>query len=147
RSRATEEIGNRGPILELPALSEQDKRDMNWGVEHVIDFIAASLIRKASDVHDVENPEGVRNFEKTLGARARPPGHGDARLAYYNMTVDHCNAVGKPVDVGKQKLESTENNPRPMRADCVESAQGKYPIESVTTMNIVVRDDKLLLQL
>ncbi|EGZ26293.1 hypothetical protein PHYSODRAFT_327211 [Phytophthora sojae] len=138
----------------MPALSEQDKRGMNWAVEHVIDFIAASVIRNTSDVHDkpwlhepndiapkftatVENPEGVRSFEETL----------DARLAYYNMTVDHCNAVGKPVDVGKQKLESTENNPRPTRADCVESAPGKYPIESVTTMNIVVKDDKLLLQL
>ncbi|KAE9201011.1 Pyruvate kinase [Phytophthora fragariae] len=201
----TEEIGNRkgvnlpGLIVELPALSEKDKRDLDWGVEHDIDFIAASFIRKASDVHEirafvaecikkhwahepkyiapkiiskVENLEGVQNFEEILEASdGIMCARGDLGvevpaqkvLTYQKMMVDRCNAVGKPVIVATQMLESMQNNPRPTRAevsdvgnavldgaDCVmlsgESAQGKYPIESVATMNTVIKEaDELLL--
>ncbi|EGZ30359.1 hypothetical protein PHYSODRAFT_475171, partial [Phytophthora sojae] len=42
-----------GLIVELPALSEKDKRDLEWGVELDIDFIAASFICKTSDVHEI----------------------------------------------------------------------------------------------
>ncbi|CAH0513826.1 unnamed protein product [Peronospora belbahrii] len=178
----TEEIGNNkgvnlpGLIVDLPALSEKDKRDLDWGVKHDIDFIAASFIRKASDVNEirsyvdecvkkhwahqpnyiapkiiskVENLEGVENFEEILDA---------------SDGIMWCNAVGKPVIVATQMLESMQYNPRPTRAevsdvgnavldgaDCVmlsgESAQGKYPIESVSTMNTVIKEaDELLLQ-
>ncbi|KAG2786158.1 Pyruvate kinase [Phytophthora cactorum] len=202
----TEEIGNRkgvnlpGLIVELPALSDKDKRDLDWGVQHDIDFIAASFIRKASDVNEirsfvdecvkkhwsnqpgyiapkiiskVENLEGVQNFEEILEASDGVMcARGDLGvevpaqkvLTYQKMMVDRCNAVGKPVIVATQMLESMQNNPRPTRAevsdvgnavldgaDCVmlsgESAQGKYPIESVATMNTVIKEaDQLLLK-
>ncbi|KUF94262.1 hypothetical protein AM588_10009832 [Phytophthora nicotianae] len=155
----TEEIGNRkgvnlpGLIVDLPALSEKDKRDLDWGVQHDIDFIAASFIRKASDVNEirsfvdecvkkhwgnqpsyiapkiiskVENLEGIQNFEEILEASDGVMcARGDLGvevpaqkvLTYQKMMVDRCNAVGKPVIVATQMLESMQNNPRPTRAE------------------------------
>ncbi|KAI9919270.1 hypothetical protein PsorP6_017758 [Peronosclerospora sorghi] len=206
RIENTEEIGNRkgvnlpGLVVDLPALSEKDRRDLDWGVQHDIDFIAASFIRKASDVHEirsfvdacvakhwhedptyvapkiiakVENLEGVLNFDEILDAAdGIMCARGDLGvevpaqkvLTYQKMMVDRCNAVGKPIIIATQMLESMQHNPRPTRAevsdvgnavldgaDCVmlsgESAQGKYPIEAVRTMNTVIKEaDELLLQ-
>ncbi|TYZ57950.1 hypothetical protein PybrP1_002019 [[Pythium] brassicae (nom. inval.)] len=198
----TEEIGNRkgvnlpGLIVELPALSEKDKADLDFGVKHDVDFIAASFIRKASDVEQIrtfvagcvrqywpadyvapkiiskiENLEGIQNFESILEASdGIMVARGDLGvevplqkvLTYQKYMVERCNAVGKPVIVATQMLESMLNNPRPTRAevsdvgnavldgaDCVmlsgEVAQGKYPVESVRTMMTVVREaDELL---
>ncbi|GAB9468793.1 hypothetical protein Gpo141_00006100 [Globisporangium polare] len=198
----TEEIGNRkgvnlpGLIVELPALSEKDKQDLDFGVKNDVDFIAASFIRKASDVvqikefvagcvakywgadyiapkiiSKIENLEGIQNFDSILEASdGIMVARGDLGvevplqkvLTYQKHMVEKCNAVGKPVIVATQMLESMINNPRPTRAevsdvgnavldgaDCVmlsgEVAQGKYPVESVRTMMTVVREaDELL---
>lgn len=202
RINNTEEIGNRkgvnlpGLIVELPALSEKDKQDLDFGVQHDVDFIAASFIRKASDVEQIktfvadcvrkhwpadyvapkiiskiENLEGIQNFDSILEASdGIMVARGDLGvevplqkvLTYQKHMVERCNAVGKPVIVATQMLESMINNPRPTRAevsdvgnavldgaDCVmlsgEVAQGKYPVESVRTMMTVVREaDQLL---
>jgi pyruvate kinase len=199
----TEEIGNRkgvnlpGLIVELPALSEKDMLDLEFGVKNDVDFIAASFIRKASDVEQIkefvagcvakywpadyvapkiiskiENLEGIQNFDSILEASdGIMVARGDLGvevplqkvLTYQKHMVEKCNAVGKPVIVATQMLESMINNPRPTRAevsdvgnavldgaDCVmlsgEVAQGKYPVESVRTMMTVVREaDELLM--
>ncbi|MGL5336865.1 MAG: pyruvate kinase, partial [Enterovibrio sp.] len=72
--------------VNLPALSEKDKKDLVFGCEQGVDFIAASFIRKASDVKEIrevlkahggeniqviskiENQEGVDNFDSSLEA-------------------------------------------------------------------------------
>uniref|UniRef100_A0AAV1UV78 Pyruvate kinase n=1 Tax=Peronospora matthiolae TaxID=2874970 RepID=A0AAV1UV78_9STRA len=202
----SDELGNQkgvnlpGLKIDLPALSSKDKRDLDWSVKNDVDFIAASFIRKASDVKEIrtfvdecvkkhwtheptyiapkiiskiENLEGVENFDEILDASdGIMCARGDLGvevplqkvLTYQKMMVDRCNAVGKPVIVATQMLESMQTNPRPTRAevsdvgnavldgaDCVmlsgESAQGKYPIESVSTMTSVIKEaDELLLQ-
>lgn len=71
--------------MELPALSERDKRDLQFAVDQGLDMIFASFIRKASDIHDIrevlgekgaklkviakiESHEGVNNFNEILDA-------------------------------------------------------------------------------
>ena len=43
----------KGQSILLPAMCDKDKEDIKWGVENDIDFIAASFVRKASDVHEI----------------------------------------------------------------------------------------------
>lgn len=40
-----------GVIVDLPTLTEKDKEDLvEWGVLNEIDFVAASFVRKGSDI-------------------------------------------------------------------------------------------------
>jgi pyruvate kinase len=75
-----------GVVVDLPTLTEKDIDDIvNWGIPNNIDFIAASFVRKASDIHKIreilgekgkgikiickiENQEGMENYEEILEA-------------------------------------------------------------------------------
>jgi pyruvate kinase len=75
-----------GVVVDLPTLTEKDIDDIvNWGIPNEIDFIAASFVRKASDVHKIrevlgpnhqgikiickiENQEGMENYDEILAA-------------------------------------------------------------------------------
>uniref|UniRef100_A0A7S3DPK5 Pyruvate kinase n=1 Tax=Entomoneis paludosa TaxID=265537 RepID=A0A7S3DPK5_9STRA len=73
-----------GVVVDLPTLTEKDIHDIvEWGVANDVDFIAASFVRKASDVHKIrevlgekgkgikiickiENQEGMENYDSIL---------------------------------------------------------------------------------
>jgi pyruvate kinase len=75
-----------GVVVDLPTLTEKDIDDIvNWGIPNDIDFIAASFVRKASDIHKIrevlgdkgagikiiakiENQEGLENYDAILEA-------------------------------------------------------------------------------
>ncbi len=74
-----------GVVVDLPTLTEKDIDDLqNFGLKHGVDFIAASFVRKASDVHKIrqvlgensgikiiskiENQEGMENYDAILEA-------------------------------------------------------------------------------
>lgn len=75
-----------GVVVDLPTLTEKDISDIkDWGCKHGVDFIAASFVRKASDVAiirevlgeehkdikiicKIENLEGLENYDAILDA-------------------------------------------------------------------------------
>lgn len=58
---STKGVNLPGTVVNLPPLSEKDKRDLEFGIEKGVDFVAASFVRKASDV------EAVHAFLRSAG--------------------------------------------------------------------------------
>lgn len=139
-----------GVEVDLPTFTEKDVDDIvNFGIKHNVDFIAASFVRKASDVRNlrkllsenngqsikiivkIENQEGMENYPEILQATdgvmvARgdlgmeiPP--SKVFLAQKYM-IREANLAGKPVITATQMLESMISNPRPTRAECSDVA-------------------------
>ena len=132
-----------GVSLGLPAVSEQDERDIIFGIENDMDFVAASFIQRAADVEEIralikkhgghmeiiskiENLEGVKNIDDIIAASdgimvargdlgVEIPAE-DVPIIQKNI-IKKCNAVGKPDVVATQMLESMTVNPRPTRAE------------------------------
>ena len=132
-----------GVSLGLPPISEQDAKDIIFGCEQDMDFVAASFIQRPEDVlairklikeHDghmeiipkIENLEGVKNFDKILEVSdGIMVARGDLGVEVpaedvpliQKEIIRKCNKAGKPVIVATQMLESMTSNPRPTRAE------------------------------
>ena len=135
--------------ISLPALTEKDIEDIIFGVQNDMDFIAASFIRKASDVNDIrrilednhgikvdiiskiENQEGVDNIDEIINVSdGIMVARGDLGVEVptekipliQKELIRKCNLAGKAVITATQMLDSMMRNPRPTRAEVTDIA-------------------------
>jgi pyruvate kinase len=137
-----------GVALSTPALTEKDRRDLVFGIQHQVDYLAMSFVRRAEDVLEakalvrsmgeatpviakIEKPEAVENLEAILAAAdgvmvARGDlgvelGTEDVPIVQKRI-IALANVAGKVVITATQMLESMIDNPRPTRAEASDVA-------------------------
>jgi len=142
-----------GKVLKLTYLSEQDKRDLLFGIEHGVDFIACSFVSIRQDILDVkqfleenggggleliakiENRAGVDNVMEIVSECAGVMiGRGDLGVeipfeqlpAIQKKLISACRLKGKIVITATEMLESMIRNPRPTRAEISDVANAVY---------------------
>ncbi len=141
-----------GEHIDLPALTEKDKRNILLAIDLDIDFIAHSFVRNAADVHAVqeildahgsdikiiskiENQEGVDNIEEIIDASyGIMIARGDLGIevpleqipGIQRRIIDSCIAKKKPVIVATQMLHTMIHNPRPTRAEVTDIANAIF---------------------
>jgi len=132
-----------GVKLSIPATSEKDIEDLEFGLKMGVDLVALSFVRNAEDVQNlisrirsggsnagiiakIEKPEAITNFEEILEETdGIMVARGDLGIEipsetvplYQKRMIRACRAAGKPVITATQMLESMINNPRATRAE------------------------------
>ncbi len=141
-----------GIELQLPFLSEQDKADILFAVEHDMDYIAASFVQKADDVlairkvleaagssigiiSKIENEAGVQHIDEIISVSdGVMVARGDLGVEIPTEDVPlvqkdiiaRCNKAGKPVVTATQMLESMINSYRATRAEASDVANSIF---------------------
>jgi pyruvate kinase len=142
-----------GVKTSFPGITDKDKADILFGIEQGVDFIAASFVRKASDVLEIrelleknnashiqiiskiENQEGVDNLDEILEVSdGLMVARGDLGVEIpaeevplvQKMMIKKCNQASKPVITATQMLDSMQRNPRPTRAEASDVANAIF---------------------
>ena len=173
--------------LELPILTERDKGSIASALKNDYDFLSVSFVRTKGDIEvikqivgqsdikiiaKIENQEGLDNFDEILSiADGIMIARGDlgVEIPYEKLPVlqkqliYRCRAVGKPVIVATQMLESMRENVRPTRAEVsdvanavmdgtdavmlsAETSTGKYPVEAVKALQRISKEAEGVMQ-
>lgn len=142
-----------GIKVNLPAITKKDERDIDFGIEQGVDYIALSFVRGAEDVGQlrallaarnadaikiiakIEDQEGVRNLESIVDvADGVMVARGDLGVEIrmemlpnvQRTIVRLCAEKGKRVIVATHLLESMIVNPIPTRAEVTDVANAVY---------------------
>ena len=141
-----------GIALSIPALTEKDRKDLEFGLRHGVDAVALSFVRTAADVSMVkqiiathhsdvpviaklEKPQAIDHLEEILeAADGVMVARGDlgVEMAPEKVPVIQKNVIRrasawrKPVITATQMLESMIENPRPTRAEASDVANAVF---------------------
>ncbi|MFA6949698.1 MAG: pyruvate kinase [Lentimicrobiaceae bacterium] len=171
--------------LRLPSLSEKDLVDLDFIMQHHIQWVALSFVRTASDIEELRNkinaygkvdfprlvakmekPEAIINAEEIIKVSdAIMVARGDLgveipleKVPIIQKRLIHLSAASsKPVIVATQMMEGMIESMRPTRAEVSdvansvldgadalmlsgETSVGKFPVETVQTMNRIILD-------
>jgi pyruvate kinase len=165
-------------VLPIPALTEKDREDLEFAVSHGANYIGLSFVQRPEDVVEakrliagrawvmvkLEKPQALDNLEEILALTdAVMVARGDLGVELppeevplaQKRIVRLSRALGKPVVVATQMLESMISAPAPTRAEASdvatavfdgadavmlsgETAAGQYPYEAVNMMDRIV---------
>ena len=141
-----------GVRINLPSITEKDVRDIQFGIEKGVDFIALSFVRRGEDIltlkkllgekapaisviAKIEDQEGVRNIDAiTRLADGVMVARGDLGIEtnisdlpnVQREIVRRCGAIGRRCIVATHLLESMIENPIPTRAEVTDVANAIY---------------------
>ena len=141
-----------GMHAKLPIMSEQDKADIAFAALMNCDFVAASFVSFASEIHEIkrylkslnsdmkiiakiENEEGLNNIEEIAeAADGIMVARGDLGVQLpteriplaQKHIISVCRKIGKPVITATQMLDSMITNPRPTRAELTDVANAIF---------------------
>jgi pyruvate kinase len=141
-----------GTALSIPAVTEKDLKDLEFGLKHGVDAVALSFVRTAADVNMVreivrthgsdtpliaklEKPQAIDHLEEILGAvDGIMVARGDLGVEMppekipiiQKDVIRQCSLWRKPVITATQMLESMIENPRPTRAEASDVANAVF---------------------
>jgi pyruvate kinase len=180
-----EHKGINAPGVALPAaaVTPKDEADLRFGLALGVDLVALSFVQSPGDCHaarrimreahlhvpliaKIERPQAMEHLDEILAASdGVMVARGDLGLEcpleqiprIQKTIIAHARALGRPVIVATQVLESMRSQPRPTRAEVSdaatavdqgvdaimlagETAAGDYPVEAVATLSSVICD-------
>lgn len=132
-----------GSSLSVEALTTKDHKDLKFGLEHNVDYVAMSFVRRREDIQQItkimketkkqvpiiakiEKHEAMENIDEILEAvDGLMVARGDLAVETplesvplaQKMLIRKSNQAGKPVITATQMLKSMVDNPRPTRAE------------------------------
>ncbi len=136
-------------VIPVPALTEKDRRDLSFAVEHGADWIALSFVQRPEDVAEarrlmgghgslmakIEKPAAISRLDEIielsdgimvargdLGVELNP----EDVPPLQKRIVENARRQGKPVVVATQMLESMIEAPTPTRAEVSDVANAVY---------------------
>ncbi len=141
-----------GTALSIPAVTEKDLKDLEFGLRHGVDAVALSFVRSAADVNIVrgivlgsgaetpliaklEKPQAIDHLEEILEAvDGVMVARGDLGVemppekipVIQKHVIRRCAVWRKPVITATQMLESMIENPRPTRAEVSDVANAIF---------------------
>jgi pyruvate kinase len=141
-----------GVALSIPALTDKDRADLEFGLKHGIDLLAISFVRSGADVREVkkiiakhgsdlpviaklEKPQGIERLEEILEASdGVMVARGDLGVemppekvpVIQKHVIRRAAEWRKPVITATQMLESMVENPRPTRAEASDVANAIF---------------------
>ncbi len=141
-----------GAAVSIPALTEKDKLDLQFGLEHGVDVVALSFVRSADDilvakdlmrtygksvpiVAKLEKPQAIEQLEEILeitdgvmiargdlGVEVPP----ERVPIIQKKVIQRAGVWRRPVITATQMLESMTENPRPTRAEASDVANAIF---------------------